>query len=165
MDIKHTRRMTAAGLGLLASLASTSSFASTCFTSFGGGIHLQFVGQSTTFTTAGVRPVVGVVFGQLAECAGLRHWPVMGAVTVNATSAVLGARLMTADKLACSGTDITVNLNPATLSGPMQTFNERASFGNSTTLAPAACIAAPANLDGAEGAVQAAGRDAMGNGQ
>ena len=165
MDIKHIRRLTATGLGLLASLASTPSFASTCFTSFGGAIHFQFVGQPTTFTTAGVRPVTGVVFGQLTECAGLQHWPIIGAVTVSASSAVLGVRLMTADKLQCSGTDMTVDLNTATLSGPAQTFNERANFGNSTTLVPAACIAAPSNIAAAEGAVQAVGRDPMGNGQ
>ncbi len=165
MHIKHTRRLTAAGLGLLASLASTSSFASTCFTAFSGSTHFQFVGQPTTFTTAGVRPVVGVVFGQLGNCAGLSHWPLIGAVTVNATSAVLGFRAMTADAASCGGTDITVNLNPATLSGPMQSFNERASFGNTTTLVPAACIAAPSNVVAAEGAALAAGRDPMGNGQ
>lgn len=165
MDLKHTRRLAATGVGLLASLASTPSFASTCFTSFGGAIHFQFVGQPTTFTIAGVRPVAGVVFGQLTECAGLRHWPMIGAVTVDAASAVLGVRLLTADKLTCSGTDMTANLNPATLSGPAQTFNDRASFGNSTTLVPAACIAAPSNIAAAEGAVQATGRDPVGNGQ
>ncbi len=164
MNLKQTRRLTATSLGLLASLASTPSFASTCFTSFGGTIHFQFVGQPTTFTIAGVRPVAGVVFGQLTECAGLQHWPIVGAVTVNATSAVLGVRLMTADKLECSGTDVTANLNTATLSGPAQTFNDRANFGNSTTLVPAACIAAPSNIVAAEGAVQSAGRDSMGNG-
>ncbi len=96
MHMKHTSCLTAAGLGLLASLASMSSFASTCFTTFDGAIHFQFVGQPSTFTVAGVRPVVGVVFGQLFECAGLRHWPLIGAVNVDATSAVLGFRLMTA---------------------------------------------------------------------
>ena len=165
MHITHTRRLTATGLGLLASLASTSSFASTCFTAFGTNTHFQFVGQPTTFTTAGVRPVVGVVFGQLFECAGLRHWPMIGAVTVGATSAVLGFRLMTADAASCSGTDVTVNLNLAGLSGPMQTFNERANFGNSSTLVPAACIAAPSNVVAAGSAAQATGRDSMGNGQ
>lgn len=164
MHMKHTRRLTAAGLSLLASLASTSSFASTCFTAFGGTTHFQFVGQPSTFTVAGARPVVGVVFGQLARCAGLSHWPLIGAVNVDASSAVLGFRVMTADAASCGGTDITVNINPATLSGPMQSFNERANFGNSSTLVSAACIAAP-SVAAAADAAQAAGRDSMGNGQ
>ena len=165
MHIKHTRRLTATGLGLLASLASTSSFASTCFTAFDGTIHFQFLGQPTTFTIAGVRPVVGVLFGQLGRCAGLSHWPLIGTVNVDAASAVLGFRAMTADAVSCGGTDITVNLNPATLSGPMQSFNERGNFGNSSTLVPAACIAAPSNVAAAGGTALAAGRDPMGNGQ
>ena len=165
MDIKPARRLTAAGLGLLASLSSTSSFASTCFTGFGGAVHFQFLGQPTTFTAAGVRPVVGVVFGQLARCAGLSHWPLMGAVNVDAAGAVLSFRAMTADAASCGGTDITANLNPATLGGPMQSFNERANFGNSSTLVSAACIAAPSNTAAFESADQAGGRDSMGNGQ
>lgn len=131
--------------------------ATTCFSAFGGSVQYQFVGKSTFFSTPGMHAIPGVVFGSLSSCAGLSFWGVVGTVVNDGKTTVLGLRDETADATNCGAVDVTVQLSQTTLSGPLQLYNERTNFGNTSTLAPAKCLPVPQHP------VARRGRDVMGN--
>jgi hypothetical protein len=164
MNLKRTFQMVAAGTALLLLAAELPASAETCFTAFNGGNHFQFSQSRAAFTTPGQRVVNGVVFGSaLFACAGLKRWPLIGAVQVDHAGSVLAFRAFEVDAKSCGAVDFIVDLNSTTLSGPLQLHNDRNNFSSTSTLVEAACITPPAAAE-AEGAPEAApGRDAVGN--
>jgi hypothetical protein len=143
MISKPSLRIAATALGVLAALGAGPSSASTCFTGFGGTIHYQFTQNSSAFTSGGTRAVAGIEFGALSSCAGLARWPLIGAVQVDASGAVLGFRAMSVDATGCGAVDVIANLNTSTLSGPLQLHNDRTNFSNTSTLVLAPCVVPP----------------------
>jgi len=121
--------------------AQEAAATQTCFTWGGGKVHLQFAG---TLTAGGLHPLTGVAFGPgLTNCAGLTHWGVYGSAFTKTTGIVMGFRIASADAGACGAVDFTASLDPATMSGPLQLYNERAAYGSSDTLVAASCKGVP----------------------
>ncbi len=154
---KHRLLRTIPAFVAAASIATPALTAQTCFTAFGGSVHYQFAAPVTAFTARGTRDIPGVLFGALSPCAGLSFWGVVGTATNDGTTTVLGLRDETADATGCGAVDVTISLSPSTLSGPLQLYNERTNFGNTSTLQRARCETPPAT------ATLRNGRDALGN--
>jgi hypothetical protein len=129
------------GVAMLA--AGPLASAQTCFTAFGGSVHYQFAISPASMKQPGTKNVAGVVFGALAPCAGLTHWPVVGTVTSNEKIVVLGYRAMTVDASGCGAVDQIASLNPGNLNGPLQLHNDRNNFSNTSTLTAGPCVAVP----------------------
>lgn len=110
-----------------------------CFTAFNGKVHYQFSLDGRLPSSDGAFPLQGRVFGALISCAGLAQWPVMGTVVVDGDQIVLAFRAMTVDAATCGAIDYIVHLDSATLSGPLQLYNNRKDFSNASTLTLAAC--------------------------
>ncbi len=104
-----------------------------------GTVHYQFSIKRHLPSGDGAFPLQGRVFGALVSCAGLAQWPVMGTVVVDGEQIVLAFRAMTVDAATCGAIDYIVHLDSATLSGPLQLYNNRKDFSNESTLAPATC--------------------------
>lgn len=132
--------------------------ADTCFTAFGGGVHIQF---KESIVTPGYHPLMGVIFGGLVFCAGLTHWPVVGSAYTESGSIVVAYRAMTVDAASCGATDNIANLDPATLTGPLEMHNDRRKFSNTSTLTKSDCATPPPAS--ATPPAHAAGRDPNGN--
>lgn len=111
----------------------------TCFTGFDGTVHYQFSIKKHLPSSDGAFPLQGRVFGALVSCAGLAQWPVMGTVVVDGEQLILAFRAMTVDAATCGAIDYIVHLDSATLSGPLQLYNNRKDFSNESTLIPATC--------------------------
>ena len=141
-------------------LGASPASADVCFTGFSGTVHYQFAGTLAGFKTLGQRAAPGVIFGSLSSCAGLTHWPLVGAESVKSTSIVLGFRAMTVDASGCGAVDYIVSLDPVKLTGTMQLHNDRNNFSNSTALQPATCATVPALALSAPGVSDAAGNSA-----
>jgi hypothetical protein len=156
--MKTATRRTLAIVAGLALFATTSlANAETCFTIFGGAVNVQF---KQSFTKQGYHPATGVIFGSLTGCAGLTHWPVMGAAYTEKNSIVLAFRAETVDAATCGAGDWIANLDPVTLTGPIQLHNDRTNFSNTDTLTSSECVAVPP----AGAAIRRPnGKDALGN--
>jgi len=161
--IETTRlpRWIAIGLGAMLSLAVTplSEAAEVCFTTFGGGTHVQFKTTATRLKAAGEKALVGRIFGGLAPCAGLNQWPLTGVAIASGNQIILGFRASTVDAAGCGAVDYIVNLDATSLSGPLQLHNDRNNGSNTSTLNPAAC----ANPFGEGEPSSLAGEDPNGN--
>lgn len=125
---------------LLIAAAPIADAAEVCFTAFGGSVHYQFKTSTNRLKAVGTKPIAGRVFGALAACAGLTQWPITGTAISRSSQIILGFRAMTVDAAACGAVDLIVDLDPATLSGPLQLHNDRNNGSNTSTLVPAACI-------------------------
>jgi hypothetical protein len=137
------RRSMAGAIAIFAGLALTQAQASTCFSAFGGSVHYNFAPPLASFTTPGTYSTPGVVFGSLSPCAGLSKWPIVGTVTVTATSVVLGFRTFTVDAASCGAVDNIVSLTPKLLSGTLQLHNDRNNFSNTSAFVNGPCVAPP----------------------
>src|SRR4029077_2203006 len=125
------KRALAVVTGLALGSASSLASAETCFSVFGGAVQIQFKGN---FSKLGYHPATGVTFGALSSCAGLSHWPVVGAAYTEAGSIVLGFRAETVGAWTRGAPDWIVSLDPTTLSGSAQLHNDRTNFSNTTTM-------------------------------
>lgn len=142
MKSRHGVRMSVGGMAAILCLSMCpAAWAELCFTSFGGTVHLQFATTAVALRAVGTQTFGGRVFGALAPCAGLREWPVTATKDSKSGQIILAFRAMTVDAAGCGAVDEIVNLNPRTLSGPLQLHNDRNNFSNTSTLVPAACIA------------------------
>jgi hypothetical protein len=141
--ISFARRCTVGAVGIAASIAVSQARAATCFSAFSGGVHYNFADPLTSFTTPGTYSTPGVLFGSLSSCAGLAKWPIVGTVTVTATSVVLAFRALTVDAAGCGATDNIVSLTPKKLSGTLQLHNDRNNFSNSSAFANGVCTTPP----------------------
>jgi hypothetical protein len=131
----------AGAVALLAAAAPAQ--AAICFSGFSDTVKYNFDVAPATFETPGTYSVPGVEFGKLTPCAGLKKWPIVGTVTVTATSVVLGFRALTVAKTACGAPDYIVAMTPKRLSGVMQLHNDRNNFSNSTTFVQTPCTVPP----------------------
>jgi hypothetical protein len=164
MKMIHPAKQATAATAAVFMLASTQAALAkqACFTAFGGTVNYQFDGSVTTLQATGYHPLTGVTFGALTSCAGLTHWAVMGSAYTESTSIVMGWRSETVDANNCGAVDFIVNLDPATMTGSLQLYNERTGFGNSDTLTKAKCQTVPPAHRG--GAIAPSGRrDMFGN--
>jgi hypothetical protein len=162
MNLKRSFRIVAASAALLGAAAAIPASAETCFTAFSGTNHFQFSQSRAAFTTPGQRVVNGVEFGSaLFPCAGLKRWPLIGAVQVDHSGAALTFRSMTVDANTCGAVDFIIDLNPTTLTGPLQLHNDRNNFSSTSTLVEAACVTPPPAE--AEASEAAPGQDVAGN--
>jgi hypothetical protein len=144
-------------------MAPPAEAASTCFNGFGGTIHYNFAVAPTTFATPGTFSTPVVEFDKLSSCAGLKKWPIVGTVTVTATSVVLAFRALTVDAAGCGATDNIVGMSPRKLSGSLQLHNDRSDFSNTGTFVEASCVTPPPASADATAAPAAQGSDAQGN--
>lgn len=139
LQLKKCRLMLLA-LGMVA-FASEVARAEVCFTGFNGGVHYQLQTTVNQLKTPGTKLISGRIFGSLSPCAGLNEWPlIVSSIKKNNSSLILAFRSMTVDTTGCGAVDNIVNLNPSTLSGPLQLHNDRNNFSNTTTLVSAPCI-------------------------
>lgn len=157
MALKFSSRSSSIVVSVALLALPPAASADTCFTVF-GSTHVQF---KETITAAGYHSLTGVIFGGLAPCAGLTHWPVVGAAYTESGSIVVAYRAMTVDASGCGAVDNIANLNPTTLSGPLQLHNDRNNFSNTSTLTKSACAAPPPS--GGTPPAHGAGKDSSGN--
>ncbi len=144
MNDKRYVKSAVTGMAALFSLAVCPiAQATTCFSAFGGAIHYHFSISSLALKTPGTKTFSGQTFGALVPCAGLDQWPVTATANVKNGQIILGFRAMTVDAAGCGAVDYIVNLDPHTLSGPLELHNDRNNFSNTSTLAPAACVNPP----------------------
>ena len=141
--ISRARRSMAGAISIAAGLAMTQAQASTCFSAFSGSVHYNFEDPLTSFTTPGTYSAPGVAFGGLSPCAGLKKWPIVGTVTVTASSVVLAYRVLSVDAAGCGAVDEIVGMTPKKLSGTLQLHNDRNNFSNSSAFACGTCTTPP----------------------
>ena len=72
----------------------------------------------------------------------------------------MGYRAETADASECGAVDFTVDLDPSTMTGTLQLYNERTNFGNTDTLTKSKCATVPPRH---VGGASRQGKDAFGN--
>lgn len=140
-------------LGLFVIMACSAVDANaqqSCFTGFSGSVFYVFNVANLTSVGRVVSPLAGRVSGALAACAGLSEWPIFGSAILNVagTQAILAFRVMTVDTTNCGAVDNIVVLNLLTGSGPLQLFNQRTVFSNTTTLTAISCALAPPDSGG-----------------
>jgi hypothetical protein len=145
MALSNPRKSLLGGIAIMTLAGATAASAQQiCFTAFGRSTHFQFASSVPAFKAAGIRNVAGVMFGAgLIPCAGLTHWPLVGAEVSDRQKIVLGFRAMTVAARRCGALDFIVPLSQATLTGPLQVHNDRFDTSNISTLAPAACVPVP----------------------
>jgi len=141
--ISLARRTAAGAIAIATSLALSDAQAATCFSAFSGSVHYNFAEPLTSFTTPGTYSTAGVEFGSLSPCAGLKKWPIVGTVTVTASSVVLAYRVLSVDAAGCGAVDEIVSMTPKKLSGTLQLHNDRNNFSNSSAFANGTCATPP----------------------
>jgi hypothetical protein len=111
-----------------------------CFSMFNGSVIIEFNNPVSTTAT----PLNGRIFGGLSSCDGLVSWPVVGSAHHSkGNGLVLAWRAFTVDDTVCGATDWIALLNGKPLSGPVQLWNQRTNFGNTTTMSVVSCPKLP----------------------
>jgi hypothetical protein len=164
IDRFRSHRWLATGLAVLFCMAMTplSEAADLCFLTLGNGVEFQFKTTMARLKAPGEKSLNGRMFGvTLADCAGLKQWPVTGTAMTTSTGLItLGFSAATVDAASCGAVDFIVTLDPRSLSGSLQLRNEHNNFSTTSTFTPVACAPQP-SADGPSPLI--AGEDAIGN--